>query len=169
MRPSKRTSTTSSCSSCLCSPARTSRRAFRRTWRSGRLSSRGAKQGAPRRPGGTGRKRDMSLRAEPLPMLEYHPVTPERWPDLERLFGKHGADSGCWCMWWRLTRAQFAEQAGEKNKLALKGIVDSGEVPGLLAYADGEPVGWCSLEPREAYPSLERSRTLRRGGVQPGW
>ena len=111
----------------------------------------------------------MSSEAARLPKLEYHPVTPERWTDLEGLFGKHGAGGGCWCMWWRLTRSQFAEQAGEKNRLALKGIVDSGEVPGLLAYADGEPVGWCSLEPREAYPSLERSRTLKRVDDQPVW
>ena len=111
----------------------------------------------------------MSPEKEPLPKLEYHPVTPERWADLERLFGKHGADGGCWCMWWRLTRSQFAEQVGEKNRLALKGIVDSGEVPGLLAYADGEPVAWCSLEPREAYPSLERSRTLKRVDDKPVW
>jgi GNAT superfamily N-acetyltransferase len=106
---------------------------------------------------------------EPLPNLQYHPVTTERWSDIERLFGKHGACSGCWCMWWRLTRSQFAKQAGEKNRLALKGIVDSGEVPGLLAYVDGQPVAWCSLEPREAYPSLERSRTLKRVDDKPVW
>jgi GNAT superfamily N-acetyltransferase len=111
----------------------------------------------------------MPLKKEPLPKLEYHPVTPERWADLETLFGKHGADGGCWCMWWRLTRSQFTEQAGEKNRLALKGIVDSGEVPGLLAYADGEPVAWCSLGPRENYSLLERSRTLKRVDDRPVW
>ena len=30
--------------------------------------------------------------------LAFHPVTPDRWPDLERLFGPHGANSGCWCL-----------------------------------------------------------------------
>jgi GNAT superfamily N-acetyltransferase len=119
--------------------------------------------------GRTRRKRDMPSEKEPLPKLEYHPVTPERWGDLERLFGKHGADGGCWCMWWRLTRPQFAKQVGEKNRLALKAIVDSGEVPGLLAYADDEPVAWCSLGPRETYGSLERSRTLKRVDGKPVW
>ena len=28
--------------------------------------------------------------------LTFHPVTPDRWPDLERLFGPRGAYSGCW-------------------------------------------------------------------------
>jgi GNAT superfamily N-acetyltransferase len=94
--------------------------------------------------------------------LEFHPATAERWPDLERLFGEHGASSGCWCMWWRLTRSQFAQQRGQKNKQALKAIVDSGQVPGLLAYAAGQPIAWCSIGPRETYPALERSRTLGR-------
>ena len=94
--------------------------------------------------------------------LELHAVTAERWCDLERLFGEHGADGGCWCMWWRLTRSQFARQRGEKNKEALKAIVDSGQIPGLLAYADGQPIAWCSVGPRETYPALERSRTLKR-------
>jgi GNAT superfamily N-acetyltransferase len=101
--------------------------------------------------------------------LEFHPVAAERWGDLERLFGEHGASGGCWCMWWRLTRTQFAQQRGQKNKEALKRIVDSGEVPGLLAYADGEPIAWCSVGPRETFPALERSRTLKRIDDQPVW
>ncbi len=101
--------------------------------------------------------------------LEYHPLTADRWPDLERLFGKRGAYAGCWCMWWRLTRSQFDKNSGEENKQALKAIGDSGEVPGLLAYADGEPIAWCSLGPRETYPALERSRTLKRVDDEPVW
>jgi len=106
---------------------------------------------------------------EPLPTLEFHPVTPERWSDLEKLFGKHGAYGGCWCMWWRLPRAQFREQVGQKNKEALKAIVDSGEPPGLLAYAEGAPIAWCSVATREAFPALERSRILKRVDDQPVW
>jgi GNAT superfamily N-acetyltransferase len=65
-------------------------------------------------------------------------------------------------MWWRLKRSDFAKSAGQENKRMMKGIVDSGEVPGILAYADGIPIGWCSVASREAYPVLERSRTLKR-------
>jgi GNAT superfamily N-acetyltransferase len=100
--------------------------------------------------------------AEPLPALEFHPVTPQRWDDLEKLFGKHGASSGCWCMWWRLPRRQFQQQAGQKNKEALKELVASGPPPGLLAYAEGEAIAWCSLAPRDQFGALERSRTLKR-------
>lgn len=101
--------------------------------------------------------------------LEVYPLTPERWDDLERLFGKRGACGGCWCMWWRLTRSQYQKQRGSGNRKAFKRIVDSGEVPGLLAYRKGQPVGWCAVVPREQLPALERSRTLKRVDEQPVW
>jgi GNAT superfamily N-acetyltransferase len=65
-------------------------------------------------------------------------------------------------MWWRLKRSEFMQQRGEQNRKALKKIVDSGEVPGILAYSGEQPIGWCSVAPREQYPALERSRVLKR-------
>ncbi|NMC78222.1 MAG: GNAT family N-acetyltransferase [Chloroflexi bacterium] len=101
--------------------------------------------------------------------VQIYPLTPERWPDLEALFGKRGASGGCWCMWWRLPRSEFRRLTGEGNKEALKSIVDRGEVPGLLAYHDGQAVGWVSLAPRAAFPLLERSRVLKRVDEQAVW
>lgn len=101
--------------------------------------------------------------------VEYRPLTAARWRDLEKLFGERGACGGCWCMWWRLQRSQFDRQKGQGNKKALKKIVDAGEVPGIIAYANGQPVAWCSLAPRENYPVLERSRTLKRVDEEPVW
>jgi len=72
-------------------------------------------------------------------------------------------------MWWRLKRSEFAERTGQKNKRAMRRIIDSGHVPGLMVYADGNPVGWCSVAPRETYPALERSRTLKRINDEPVW
>jgi len=101
--------------------------------------------------------------------VEFQPLTPERWDDFEELFGKHGAYSGCWCMWWRTTRTQFNRQAGEGNRLAMKSIVESGKVPGILGYHLGRPVAWCSVAPREDFPSLERSPKLKRVDGRPVW
>jgi GNAT superfamily N-acetyltransferase len=101
--------------------------------------------------------------------LEFYPLTAERWTDFEKLFGKRGACGGCWCMWWRLKRFEFERQKGEGNRKAMKRIVDSDEVPGMLAYAKGQAVAWCSIAPREAYPLLERSRTLKRVDDKPVW
>ena len=101
--------------------------------------------------------------------LKFHQLTPERWVDLEKLFGQHGATGGCWCMWWRLPRSEFMQQRGEGNKKAFKKIIDSGKVPGILAYVEGQPVGWCAVAPRETFPKLGRSRILKRVDDKPVW
>ncbi|MEW6750661.1 MAG: GNAT family N-acetyltransferase [Candidatus Latescibacterota bacterium] len=107
--------------------------------------------------------------AAPAVPLDVHPLTTDRWGDLEALFGPHGACGGCWCMWWRCARSQFRAQAGEGNRRALRALLEAGRVPGLLGYRDGQPVGWVSVAPREEYPSLERSRVLRRLDDLPVW
>jgi GNAT superfamily N-acetyltransferase len=104
-----------------------------------------------------------------MPSLAFHPLTPDRWHDLETLFGERGACGGCWCMWWRLKRSQFNQQKGDGNKRAFKKIIASGAVPGILAYVDDQPVGWCALAPRETYPVLENSRILQRVDDAPVW
>jgi GNAT superfamily N-acetyltransferase len=97
------------------------------------------------------------------------PLTPARWPDVEKLFGKNGACGGCWCTWWRQSRAEYRANSGDPNRRALKAIVDSGTVPGLLAYAGGEPVGWVAVQPRTEYAALARSRTLAPVDDAPVW
>jgi len=72
-------------------------------------------------------------------------------------------------MLWRLKRSEFERQKGDKNKAAFKAVVDFGEAPGLLAYADGSPIGWCAVAPRETYPALDRSRVLKRIDDKPVW
>lgn len=101
--------------------------------------------------------------------LEFHPLTPERWADLEELLGPRGACAGCWCMWWRLKRSEWTRQKGTGNQRAFRKIVEAGDPPGILAYAGGKPVGWCAIGPRETYPVLERSRILKRVDDQPVW
>jgi GNAT superfamily N-acetyltransferase len=111
----------------------------------------------------------MAWTSEVMPEVEYHPLTADRWQDLERLFGSRGATGGCWCMYWRLPRTQFATHKGEGTRQAFRHLVESGEIVGLLAYAQGQPVGWCAVAPRESYPVLERSRTLKRVDAPPVW
>jgi GNAT superfamily N-acetyltransferase len=86
-------------------------------------------------------------------------VTAERWDDLVDLFTRRGPRGGggvgqwCWCMWWRQRQKSAAA-----NRRALQAIVEEGGEPGLLAYAEGVPVGWVSVAPREDYGHLSRSR-----------
>ncbi|MGD8252600.1 MAG: hypothetical protein PVF20_09810, partial [Desulfobacterales bacterium] len=93
--------------------------------------------------------------------LSYSPLTPACWVDFVSLFGDRGACGGCWCMLWRLDRRRFESQKGEGNRRAMKAIVDSGEIPGILAYRGGRAVGWCAVSPRKTYSALSRSRILR--------
>jgi GNAT superfamily N-acetyltransferase len=91
--------------------------------------------------------------------LEVHPVTADRWDDLVALFERKGPRGGtpipgsCWCMAWR-------EEQGPPplRKAAMRACVDSGRVPGLIAYAAGRPIGWVAVAPREDHTRLERSR-----------
>jgi GNAT superfamily N-acetyltransferase len=101
--------------------------------------------------------------------FEFHPVSPERWKDLEALFGERGGCGGCWCMTWRLSRSEFNAGKGDANRRALQALVKKGPPPGVLAYADGKPVGWCAVAPREAYLALERTRVLAPVDDQPVW
>lgn len=98
-----------------------------------------------------------------------HPLTLDRWDDLVRLFGANGAVGGCWCMWWRQTSREFGAKAGDQDREELRTIVESGRVPGLLAYEGGVPVGWCSLGPREEFGRLNRSPVLKPVDEQPAW
>lgn len=97
----------------------------------------------------------------PRSALRFHPLTPDRWPDLAVLFGPRGASAGCWCMWWRQTRGEFDAGRGAGNQRAFQTLVTAGAPPGILAYAADDPVGWCAIAPREDYPRLARSRVLK--------
>ncbi len=101
--------------------------------------------------------------------LRFEPVTIDRWGDFKKLFGPRGAIGGCWCMWWRLTRSEFERRKGEGNRQAMQAIVLSNEVPGILAYAGEEPIGWCSIATRPTFPVLARSPVLKPIDDEPVW
>ncbi len=93
--------------------------------------------------------------------LKYRPVTASRFKDFEQLFGQRGACGGCWCMYWRLKSSQYEKAKGAENKRSMKKLIDSGAIPGLIAYDKKEPIGWCSIGPREGFIRFETSRTLK--------
>ncbi|MDK2979863.1 MAG: hypothetical protein PWQ55_210 [Chloroflexota bacterium] len=104
--------------------------------------------------------------------LDFYPLTPDRWEDFVTLFGPSGASGGCWCMFWRETRQEFGPNCrdhGAANRQAMRALVDSDVVPGILGYRGDTPLVWCSVAPREDFGSLERSRNLKRLDDQPVW
>ncbi len=103
------------------------------------------------------------------PTVDIHPVTPDRWGDLERLFGPSGGYGGCWCVFFRMRAKDFATAKARENKACMRALVESGDEPGLIAYVDGEPAGWVSLDRRERFLKLEYSRLYKRIDDQPVW
>lgn len=106
---------------------------------------------------------------KPTDELTFRPLTPERWPDLEKLFGPRGACGGCWCMAWRLRRADFDAGKGDANRRAFHDLVAADAQPGVLAYAGAEAIGWCAVAPRADYPALARSGVLAPVDDCPVW
>lgn len=96
--------------------------------------------------------------------LQAHPLSPDRWADLERLFGPNGAYSNCWCTYQRVTGREFSagcRNQGEGNRALLRSLTDAGRRPGLIGYRGGEPVGWVSVGPRIEFGRILRSPVTR--------
>lgn len=101
--------------------------------------------------------------------FDIHPVTSDRWDDLQALFGPSGAYSGCWCMYLRVTSREFQQNGNAGNRAAMKAVVEQDRIPGLLAYEGARPVGWVSVAPRPEYSRAERSRITKPIDNEPAW
>jgi len=79
-------------------------------------------------------------------------LSSDLWDDFQSYFEYDGSCSGCWCMNHRLPIGLDFE--GEAAKLAMKQLVQSNRVFGLLAYCEGDsvPVGWCAVDRRKTLP-----------------
>ncbi len=100
--------------------------------------------------------------------LTISPLTAERWPALEDLFGKAGASNGCWCMYWRLGPS-YHERPRQENQRDLQRLAASRRAPGLLAF-DGEIcAGWCEVAPRAELGWLAHARHLQPVDDLPVW
>jgi GNAT superfamily N-acetyltransferase len=92
------------------------------------------------------------------PVVETHPLTPDRWRDFSALMKARFDTRHCWCMWPRRA-TDYRNWSAESNRRAIKQAVDRAPAPpGVLAYVDGEPAGWCAVAPRDEYPKLDRDR-----------
>jgi GNAT superfamily N-acetyltransferase len=108
-------------------------------------------------------------------VIGIHPATPERWSDVVDLFERPGPrgglpfTAGCWCQYWHLRGKAYDAGCGDVNRARLEQQVSGGDVPGLLAYADGAAIGWCRLGPRETFERLESSAKLARVDDEDVW
>lgn len=99
-----------------------------------------------------------------------HPLTEERFGDIEQLFAQKGCSfaRGCWCMDYRIT-GQVKTKSGTKptdpkayKKRLFRAAARRTPAPGLVAYdAQGVPIGWVATGPREDYPRLQNSPVMK--------
>jgi GNAT superfamily N-acetyltransferase len=91
------------------------------------------------------------------------PANEASWEDLQAVFGTRGSAARCQCQRFKLRpRESFGSFPVEERAFRLRtqtdcGHPDSDATSGLVAYLDGEPVGWCAVEPRTAYEGLVRN------------
>ena len=113
----------------------------------------------------------MPPRPEPIARerITILPATSDRWPDVVTLLGGDG-ERGCWCQSWRGSSAAFGRSGLGANRAQLQAQVERGDfAPGVLAYLDGDVVGWCGLGPRAAMPRLVNSKTIPLADDVPVW
>jgi GNAT superfamily N-acetyltransferase len=97
------------------------------------------------------------------------PVTAATYPDFVRLFEARGSPHYCWCTPYRFRDSQTLDSSGKKRRM--HELVTERTPIGVIAYDGDEPIGWCSVAPRESYAKLERSKTMPRATPEgtPTW
>jgi GNAT superfamily N-acetyltransferase len=85
--------------------------------------------------------------------------------DLQAVFGTRGGPSRCQCQRFKTRGRQwdsekasvpFEERTRRLREQTRCGHPEADTTSGLAAYLDGEPVGWCAVEPRTGYVRLGR-------------
>lgn len=91
------------------------------------------------------------------------PANEASWEDIQTVFGQ-GDPAKCQCQRFKLGNADWTPTPREERQARLEietnaGNAEATTTTGLVAYLDGEPVGWCAVEPRTAYPELLTTRS----------
>jgi GNAT superfamily N-acetyltransferase len=98
-----------------------------------------------------------------LPDVRIVPANEATWDDLQTVFGSRGDPARCQCQWFKVPSSEWRSTPVDERAHRLRMQTDCGHpgsdtTSGLVAYVEGEPAGWCAVEPRVEYPRLLRSR-----------
>lgn len=101
--------------------------------------------------------------------IEIRPATSERFDDLATMLGpKNPASSVCWCLSHRLDSRTNRELVGPARGEYVRELTTRPVAPGVLAYDDGEVVGWAAVAPRAELP-FQRSAKIPHVDDLPVW
>ena len=95
------------------------------------------------------------------------PANEASWQDLQAIFGMRGYTAHCQCQRFKTGPSGWSEVSLPERMKALEtethcGYPSAKATSGLVAYLDGEPVGWCAVEPRTAYRRLPPQRVAAK-------
>jgi GNAT superfamily N-acetyltransferase len=91
------------------------------------------------------------------------PANEASWQDIRAIFGNRGYAAYCQCQRFKVGPHPWTKLSVPERMELLREETHCGDpmartTSGLVAYLDGEPVGWCAVEPRSAYPRLPPAR-----------
>lgn len=93
--------------------------------------------------------------------IEVHPATADRFEDVAALLRPKREDApSCWCLAFRLSSGEFNSLTAAQRPERVRALCAGDPSPGVVAYLEGQPVGWCGVGPRSAMERLVRSRTI---------
>jgi GNAT superfamily N-acetyltransferase len=88
-------------------------------------------------------------------------LSADNFDHLRELFGTNKTTDGCFCTWFLMPVKQSHAGWGAQNQAFLRSYAcAAAPAAGLLAYRDGEVVGWCAMGPRSRYERMLRAPTL---------
>jgi GNAT superfamily N-acetyltransferase len=96
--------------------------------------------------------------------LTYAPLTADRLEDYLRFFETRAfVDNprwaGCYCYFplHDPARTEWNLRTAPENRAAVTDCIQAGSARGVLAYEDGEVVGWCNAGPWSQFPMLQET------------
>ncbi|MFZ3394199.1 GNAT family N-acetyltransferase [Rhodococcus sp. DT1] len=93
-------------------------------------------------------------------VMKFRSATQRAFDDVTEMLGpKRRPDAlACWCLTYRLGAEAAGLDAGERRERVFE-MCAHRPAPGILAYLDGEVVGWAGVAPRSRVAALQDTET----------
>lgn len=101
--------------------------------------------------------------------FSFFPATTDRLAEIEAVFDDCADARNCRCAYWYLPNADYKAGWGEGNRNWFRSLVAEPRPPGILAYHQNEPAGWCGVAPRVVFDRLRRSKPFAPVDDTPVW
>jgi GNAT superfamily N-acetyltransferase len=102
--------------------------------------------------------------------IDVQPATHARFDDVATVLGPRKPESSvCWCLSYRIPSKDNRALTGTDRRDLVESLTRSRTPPGVLAYLDGDVVGWAGVAPRADLHSFANSRRIPHVDDLPVW